>query len=67
MDNSLKLTALQPDMLIRLLKQAGCRTVTEETLASDIESGMPVNSDGTFNLVNSAAWLAKEESNDQSE
>lgn len=54
-------------MLIRLLKQAGCRTVTEETLASDIESGMPVNSDGTFNLVNSAAWLAKEESNDQSE
>lgn len=67
MDNSLKLTALHPDMLIRLLKQAGCRTITEETLAADIESGMPVNPDGTFNLVNCAAWLAKEESDDQSE
>ncbi len=67
MDNSLKITALQPDMLIRLLKQAGCRTITEETLVADVEAGMPVNSDGTFNLVNCVAWLAKEESYDQPE
>lgn len=67
MDNSLKLTALQPDMLVRLLKQAGCRTISEETLAADIEAGAPVNPDGTFNLVNCAAWLAKEADDDQSE
>lgn len=67
MDNSLKLTALQPEILIKLLKQAGCRTISEETLAADVEAGMPVNSDGTFNLVNCVAWLAKEEPDDQSE
>lgn len=67
MDNSLKLTALTPDMLVRLLKQTGCRAVSEETLAADIEAGAPVNPDGTFNLVNYAAWLAKEASDDQSE
>ena len=67
MDNSLKLTALPPEMLARLLKQAGCRTVSEETLAADIEAGMPVNLGGTFNFVNCAAWLAKEDSDDQSE
>ncbi len=67
MDNSLKLTALQPDMLVRLLKQSGCRSVSDEALAADIEAGALVNPDGTFNLVNYAAWLAKEASDDQSE
>lgn len=67
MDNSLKLTALSHDMLVRLLKQSGCRTISEETLAADIEAGAPVNPDGTFNLVNYAAWLAKEAEDDQSE
>ena len=67
MDNSLKLTALPPEMLVRLLKRAGSRTVSEETLADDVAAGMPVNTDGTFNFVNCAAWLAKEDSDDQSE
>ncbi len=60
MSNSLSLTSLPPDMLVKLLKQAGCRTVTEETLASDVESGAPVNPDGTFNLIKIAAYLAKD-------
>ena len=67
MDNSLKLTALPPDMLVKLLKQAGCRAVSEEALAADTAAGMPVNADGTFNFLNCAAWLAKEDSDDQSE
>lgn len=67
MDNSLKLTALPPEMLVKLLKQAGSRTVSEDTLAADVAAGMPVNTDGTFNFLNCAAWLAKEASDDQSE
>ena len=61
MDNSLKLTALQPEILVRLLKQAGSRTISEETLAADIESGAPKNPDGTINLIEYAAWLVKGE------
>ncbi len=60
MSNPLSLTALPPDMLVKLLKQAACRTITEETLASDVESGAPVNPDGTFNLIKIAAYLAKD-------
>ena len=67
MDNSLKLTALSQEMLVKLLKQAGSRTVSEEALAADIAAGMPMNTDGTFNFLNCAAWLAKEDSDDQSE
>lgn len=68
MDNSLKLTVLQPEMLVRLLKQAGSRTISEDTFAADIEAGAPKNPDGTINLINYAAWLAKEDSSgDQSE
>jgi hypothetical protein len=60
MDNSLTLTALTPEMLVRLLKQAGARTISEDTLAADVEAGAPQNPDGTFNLIAYAAWLAKE-------
>ena len=59
MDNSLKLTALRPEILVRLLKQAGSRTISGETLAADIESGAPKNPDGTINLIEYAAWLVK--------
>ncbi len=62
MDNSLKLTALQPEMLVRLLKQAGCRTVSAESLTEDFAAGAPRNSDGSVNLIEYAAWLAKEDS-----
>ena len=59
MDNSLKLTALQPEKLVNLLKQAGSRLITAETLAEDFEVGAPKNADGTDNLIEFAAWLAK--------
>ena len=60
MKNNLKLTALKPDVLVRLLKQAGSRLISEEALQTDFASGAPRNEDGTVNLIEYAAWLAKE-------
>ena len=59
MDNSLKLTALQPEMLVDVLRRAGSRMITAETLAADFEAGAPRNEDGTVNLIEYAAWLVK--------
>ena len=59
MDNSLKLTALPPEMLVRLLKQAGSRLISAATLAADFAAGAPKNEDGTVNLIEYAAWLVK--------
>lgn len=59
MNNSLKITALPPELLVRLLKQAGSRMISAETLAADFEAGAPKNQDGTVNLIEYAAWLAK--------
>lgn len=69
MDNSLKLTALQPEMLVNILKGAGSRLISAELLAADFEAGAPRNEDGTINLVEFAAWIVKgDEANaDQSE
>ena len=69
MDNSLKLTALQPEMLVNILRGAGSRLISAELLAADFEAGAPRNEDGTINLVEFAAWIVKgDEANaDQSE
>lgn len=67
MENNLKLTALSRDQLMKLLRQAGCRMITPESLEADIAAGAPVNPDGTLNLINYAAWLAKENADDQPE
>jgi len=69
MDNSLKLTALQPEMLVNILRRAGSRLISAETIAADFVAGAPKNEDGTVNLIEYAAWLVKgDEANaDQSE
>ena len=59
MDNSLKLTALQPDMLVNLLKGAGSRLISAELLTADFAAGAPRNEDGTINLIEFAAWIVK--------
>ena len=59
MDNSLKLTALQPEMLVNILRRAGSRLISAETLAADFAAGAPKNEDGTVNLIEFAAWLVK--------
>ena len=61
MDNSLKLTALHPDMLVNLLKGAGSRLISAELLTADFVAGAPRNEDGTINLVEFAAWIVKGE------
>jgi len=68
-EDSLKLTALQPEMLVRILKQAGSRLISAELLETDFLAGAPKNEDGTINLVEFAAWLVKGDSDngDQSE
>ena len=48
MDNSLKLTALEQKQLESLLKQAGSRTISAETLAAAFAEGAPRNADGTI-------------------
>ena len=59
MENSLKLTALQPEMLINILKQAGSRLISAEKLSADFAAGAPKNEDGTINLIEFAAWIVK--------
>lgn len=61
MENYLKLTALQPEMLVNLLRRAGSRLISAETLAADFAAGAPKNEDGTVNLIEYAAWLVKGE------
>lgn len=60
MTDPLKITALQPETLVRLLKQSGSRLSSREILQADFDAGAPRNSDGTVNLIEYAAWLAKE-------
>ena len=59
MDNSLKLTALKPEMLVNILKGAGSRLISAKLLTVDFEAGAPKNEDGTINLVEFAAWIVK--------
>ncbi|MFH1022116.1 MAG: hypothetical protein V1809_01865 [Planctomycetota bacterium] len=56
----MKITALALSDAAKLLSKIGGRVVTVESLQKDIESGAPVNADGTLNLIHFAAWLARE-------
>ncbi len=58
-----KLTSLSPSDLVAVLKQAGCRTVSEETIKRDLQAGAPTNEDGTINFLHYTAWLIKESNN----
>lgn len=67
MENSLKMTALSPENIVQLLKRAGCRGMTMETLERDIDAGLPVNGDGTINLIEYTAWMIREVNRDGNE
>ena len=56
----LKITAIDQDKLIEILRKSGSRETSHEALAADIEIGSPVNEDGTINMIEYAAWLLKE-------
>jgi hypothetical protein len=67
MDNvnqpQLRITALSIPDLVKLLKRAGSRYASEDTVRKDIESGAPTNSDDSINLIHYTAWLVKEANN----
>jgi hypothetical protein len=52
--------SLRLDDMARILTALGPKPVTIEMLMADIDDGAPVNADGTMNLLNYSAWLAKE-------
>lgn len=51
--------ALSKVDLVLLIQENGSPEFTLKDLEEDIAQGCPVNSDGTFNLFNYAAWLYK--------
>lgn len=52
-------TALSKDTLVRALKMAGSRTISQEQLEADIAAGAPVNENGSMNIIAYAAWILK--------
>ena len=57
---NLRITAITPAQVAKVLSAAGSRRITEAMIRADIDSGAPVNTDGTINLVYYTAWLVKE-------
>ena len=53
--------ALKPAELVRALKAAGSRTISEETVAADVAAGAPANADGTVDIFLYAAWVLSRE------
>lgn len=56
----ISLTALTPEQLVDFMKKAGAGSSSIERLNLDIQSGAPVNADGTINLIHYMAWLIGE-------
>ena len=59
-DSGLRITALTVEQTAKILSAAGGRKIIEEMIRLDIDSGAPVNADGTINLVRYVAWLVSE-------
>lgn len=57
---SLSPTRMEIPAALRIIRTAGGRSVTPELLQADIDAGVPLNADGSFNLVYYAAWLIRE-------
>ncbi len=67
MEEQPKLTALTPELLVKLFRQSGSRHATVENVQKAIDAGFPVNANGTINIITFGAWLASqrgEENND---
>lgn len=62
--NRISLIALTKEQLVDLLTKVGSASISMSALEADIASGMPVNDDGTINLIYYAAWLLRENSSE---
>lgn len=51
--------ALRLEDLARILSASGAKPVTVAMLRDDIDSGAPVNAEGTMNLVHYVGWLVR--------
>ena len=59
-NNQVDPTRLSIDQASKLLSAAYRERIEIEKIQEDIDSGAPTNPDATLNLVNYAAWQAKE-------
>lgn len=59
-DNTLKITALTPEQLAKVLSEASRRKVSAQQVLTIAENAGLVKSDGTISLVEYTAWLARE-------
>jgi len=62
-DQALSLRALARADVVQLLQQSGSKLATAEALAADQAAGLPLNGDGTCDLMTLAAWLVREPMN----
>ena len=51
---------LTPEQAAKLLSAAAKVRIPVEQIAADLEAGAPRSADGTFSLVQYAAWMVKE-------
>ena len=56
--------AMQKETLVEVLRRSGSRTISLERLEADIAAGVPVNDDGTMNVIAYTAWILKEMADD---
>jgi hypothetical protein len=55
----LDIRKIEPEQAATVLSKVVRRRITADMIRADIEAGLPVNDDGTINLVTYAAWLNK--------
>ena len=60
MENSLNPLALLPETLVKLLRKSGFREMADEDFQKLVDAGLPLNGDGTVNIIEYLAWLIKE-------
>ena len=59
-NNQVDPTRLSIEQASKLLSAAYRERIDAMKIQEDIDSGAPINSDGTINLVNYSAWQAEE-------
>ena len=52
--------ALPAGDLMRMLRKSGCPRMTDETRLRLIDDGLPLNADGTLNIIEFTAWMLQE-------
>ena len=52
--------ALPAGDALRMLRRSGCPRMSDETLRRLVEEGLPLNADGTVNIIEYTAWMPRE-------